>query len=186
MGPEFWPERYVRFTQIDGTLAFHQFSTRGWLPLLSISSPIQTLGVPREDQTSFPYAPGTTPREEVRVRALRHDRRHSNLLYVIAIGVLIDGAYVIFSTIDSAASSRFTVVLPFSSVITRICVGQGVPIYTSDMDIEADVAEAGDVIPNEDYPIDHTPQYRRDPSPPCLFYSDLGTYSSNAPLPITR
>ncbi|KAA8538836.1 hypothetical protein F0562_025528 [Nyssa sinensis] len=60
-------------------------------------------------------------------------RSHSTLLYATATGVPIGGAYVNFSAIDSAASGRHTVVLPFGSVITRICVGQGVPIYTSDM-----------------------------------------------------
>ncbi|KAA8536989.1 hypothetical protein F0562_029467 [Nyssa sinensis] len=60
-------------------------------------------------------------------------RSHSTLLYAIGTGVPIDRAYVIFLAIDGVASSQCTIVLPFSSVITRICVGQGVPIYTSDM-----------------------------------------------------
>ncbi|KAA8538877.1 hypothetical protein F0562_025569 [Nyssa sinensis] len=60
---------------------------------------------------------------------------HFTLLYAIATGVPIDGAYVIFSTIDGVTSGQCTTVLFFGNVITRICVGQGVPIYTSDMEL---------------------------------------------------
>ncbi|KAA8546302.1 hypothetical protein F0562_002959 [Nyssa sinensis] len=35
---------------------------------------LETLGIPREDQPSFPYAPSTTPREEVLARTFRRDK----------------------------------------------------------------------------------------------------------------
>ncbi|KAA8544794.1 hypothetical protein F0562_019502 [Nyssa sinensis] len=94
---------------------------------------------------------------------------------------------------------------------------EGVPIYTSDIvkelsrpftrrtltqsqhhvslvdddaakDIEADVAKVASAVPSEDYLVDQMPlQYRYDPSPPHLFYSDPGTSSSSTPpLPVTR
>ncbi|KAA8534642.1 hypothetical protein F0562_032099 [Nyssa sinensis] len=78
---------------------------------------VETLGITREDWPGFLYALTTAPKEEVLARALRYDK--SEVFQVIAI--------------DSVASSRHTVVLPFGSVITMICVGQDVPIYTSDM-----------------------------------------------------
>ncbi|KAA8535620.1 hypothetical protein F0562_030623 [Nyssa sinensis] len=139
----------------------------------------------RKDQSGFFYALGAALKEEVLARALHRD-------------------------------SQRTIVFHFSSAITKIYVGQGVSIYTSDMvrelsdpftrctlmqfkchvslattdvaeDIEADIAEGGGVVLDEDYLVDQTPsQYRQDPSPPRLFHPDLGASSSNAPLPINR
>ncbi|KAA8550001.1 hypothetical protein F0562_001685 [Nyssa sinensis] len=54
--------------------------------------------------------------------------------------------------------------------------------------MEADAAEAGGTVPNEDYLVNQTPlEYRRDPTPPRLFYSDPSASSSSVPpFPITR
>ncbi|KAA8538385.1 hypothetical protein F0562_028069 [Nyssa sinensis] len=140
---------------------------------------------------------------------------HSTLLYAIATGVPIDGAYVIFSTIDDVVSGQHTVVLPFGNVITRICVGQGVLIYTFDMvrelsgpftkltliefechvglvavdvieDMEAVTTEVGKVVPDDDYLVNQMPpQYRQDLSPPRPFYHGPGASSSSAPPLVT-
>ncbi|KAA8546852.1 hypothetical protein F0562_003281 [Nyssa sinensis] len=58
---------------------------------------------------------------------------HSTFLYVIATKDRIDDTYIIFTTIDGATSGHHTDVLLFDNAITRICVSQGVSIYTSDM-----------------------------------------------------
>ncbi|KAA8517387.1 hypothetical protein F0562_017680 [Nyssa sinensis] len=58
---------------------------------------------------------------------------HSTLMHFIATKVPIDGVYIIFTSIDSVASGHHSVVLPFGSVITRICVRQCVLIYTYDI-----------------------------------------------------
>ncbi|KAA8547028.1 hypothetical protein F0562_003457 [Nyssa sinensis] len=269
-GREFWPEQNA--SPIDKPLVrkFHaelgdcsrsghsSGPVCGIFFYLTPALIVKTLGIPMEDQPSFPYAQGAAPREEVLARALRRDksnifrvigarlsqgllsddyrflnlvvsydlslvshtniltRSHSTLLYAIATGVPINGAYVIFSTIDGAASRRRTAILPFGSIIPRICEGQGVPIYTSDMvrelfgpftrrtlmqyerhvgpaaadateDMEVDAVEGGGAVPDEDYLVDQMPpQYHRDPSPPYPFYPDPGASSSSAPPPITR
>ncbi|KAA8541374.1 hypothetical protein F0562_025336 [Nyssa sinensis] len=211
LGHEFWPEHYGRLGQIDGTLAFRQFSIRGWLPLLSINSPIDKSLVHEfyansetiRDQSGFPYTASASPREEDIAKALRSDRSdvfrvvgarlspdllfndyqflnsvasydlspvsYTNTLtrsyfthlYAIAIGVPIDSAYIIFSTIDGVASSRCTTVLP-----------------------SADVTEGGKAVPGEDYLVDQMPpQFCPDPSPPHPVHPDPGASSSSAPPP---
>ncbi|KAA8542811.1 hypothetical protein F0562_023963 [Nyssa sinensis] len=153
---EFWLDWYARLDQIDGTLAFRQFSELRWLPLLSITNPIdeplvhkfcanleaisdqvttkafvrgiafdltlalivETLSIPREDEPSFPYAWGTTPKNELLMfLRLRVD------------GIVADEDYLVNQT---------------------------------------------------------PPQYRRDPSPPHPFHPDRGASSSNAHPPVTR
>ncbi|KAA8519174.1 hypothetical protein F0562_013430 [Nyssa sinensis] len=49
-------------------------------------------------------------------------RSYYTLLYAVATKVPINGAYVIFSAIDGAASGRHTTVLPFGTVIVKIYV----------------------------------------------------------------
>ncbi|KAA8549744.1 hypothetical protein F0562_001238 [Nyssa sinensis] len=108
---------------------------------------------------------------------------HSILLYAIAIEVLIDEASAIFTAIDSAASGRRTTILPFGSVITRTYVVDASAVE----DMEANTAEAGGAVPNEDYLVNQMPsQYCRDFTPPHLFYSNPGVSSSSAPSSITR
>ncbi|KAA8544793.1 hypothetical protein F0562_019503 [Nyssa sinensis] len=182
-------------------MVFRHFFARVWFPLLSICNPIDeslvrefyvnleivcdqviarvfvrsisfdlthvlivvTFGILREDQPSFPYAPGTTPREEVLARALHHDM--SKVFQVIDIVRDLSGPF----TKRTLTQSQCHVSLVDVDVAE---------------DMEADAAEVGGAVPNEYYLIDHMPlQYRRDPSPPRPFYSNLGASSSNAPLP---
>ncbi|KAA8517332.1 hypothetical protein F0562_017619 [Nyssa sinensis] len=167
---EFWPERYARLDQIAETLAFFQFSTRGWLSLLSISSPldeplvrefymnldtvrdqvtacafvhgisfdltlallVETLGIPHEDQPGFPYALGTTPREEVLARALCCDR---------------------------VSRSTHPMLRELFKPFTRRTLMQsrrhvGLIDTNAAKDIEAGAAEAGGAVPDEDYLVD--------------------------------
>ncbi|KAA8521330.1 hypothetical protein F0562_012003 [Nyssa sinensis] len=82
-GREFWPKRpidepLVREFYTNLEIVHNQITVKAFVCGIAfdlmLTLIVETLGIPWEDQPSFPYPPSVAPREEVLARALHHDR----------------------------------------------------------------------------------------------------------------
>ncbi|KAA8538705.1 hypothetical protein F0562_028314 [Nyssa sinensis] len=150
-GHKFWPKRYARLDQIDRTLAFFQFFTRGWLPLLSIISPID------EPLVHEFYTNLETIRDQVTVRdymrGISFDLMPTLIAKILGIprrhqpgfpyaASLAPREADLIRALRRDRSNVFRIIgacltqglfLMTTDSLIWICVGQGVSIYTSDM-----------------------------------------------------